>query len=45
MIHPEIEDLNARVMYESDCDKVNLQNAGNTVIVWNGSKDLVAMDP
>ena len=44
-LHPEIEDLNTRVMYESDCDKVKLQFARNKVIGWDGSKALVTMDP
>ena len=43
-LHPEIEDLNTRVIYEFECDKVKLKFARNTVIGWDGSKALVTMD-
>ena len=45
MLLPEIQDLNTRIMYVSDWDKVKLQFARNTVIGWYGSKALVTMDP
>ena len=44
-LHPLIEDLNTQVMYESDCEKVKLQFAWNTIIVSDRLKALVMMDP
>ena len=43
--NPKIEYFSTRVTYESDCNKVKLQLASNTVIDCNGFKALVTMDP
>ena len=44
-LHPAIEDINTRVIYESGCDKVKLRFARNTAIGCDGSKALVTLDP
>ena len=44
MLNPEIEDVTTWIIYESDCDKVDLKFTRNTVIGCNRSKSLVAMD-
>ena len=44
-VHSEIEYLNTRVMYESDCDKAELQSARNMVIGCERSKAPVTVDP
>ena len=43
-LHPEIEDVNTRVMYESDCNKVKFKFLGNMVIGCDRSKAFVMMD-
>ena len=45
MLHPELEDPNTQVMYESDWDKFKLQFSSNTVIGCNVFNALVLMDP
>ena len=44
-LHPEIEDLNMQVIYDSDCNKIKLQFMWNAVIGYYRSKDIVMMDP